>query len=156
MTVNIDAPEANALLLIRRAAPEVFAAFADPEVTTKFWFTHSTGPLEAGAKLQWRWEMYDLTIPVHVLTVEPDRSIELDWGAGADETRLRLTFEPHGDGHTVVRVNHRGFSGTPEEKLAKVIDSTGGFHLVLAALKAWLEHGVALGVVLDSHPPPAG
>ena len=40
---------AHAALLIRRARREVFEAFIHPAVTSKFWFTDSTGPLEAGA-----------------------------------------------------------------------------------------------------------
>jgi uncharacterized protein YndB with AHSA1/START domain len=32
-------------MLIRRPAAEVFEAFINPEVTTKFRFTDSTGPL---------------------------------------------------------------------------------------------------------------
>ena len=32
------------------------------------------------------------------------------------------------------------------------LDSMGGFSLVLAALKAWLEHGIALNLVADRNP----
>lgn len=32
------------------------------------------------------------------------------------------------------------------------LDSIGGFSLVLAALKAWLEHGIALDLVADRDP----
>jgi hypothetical protein len=31
----------------------------------------------------------------------------------------------------------------------KVVDSTGGFALVLAAAKAYLEHGIDLNIVAD-------
>ncbi|MEV1167923.1 hypothetical protein [Nonomuraea sp. NPDC049784] len=36
-------------MLIRRPPAEVFQAFADPDVTTRFWFTKSTGKLTPGA-----------------------------------------------------------------------------------------------------------
>ena len=45
-------------MLIRRPVADVFDAFVNPEVTTKFWFTRSTGRLEAGGQVQWEWEMY--------------------------------------------------------------------------------------------------
>ena len=40
---------ARAELLIRKPATQVFQAFVDPEVTTKFWFDKPTGPLTDGA-----------------------------------------------------------------------------------------------------------
>jgi hypothetical protein len=49
------------------------------------------------------------------------------------------------------------FSATRDagSAFARVADSTGGFTNVLCALKALLEHGVELNVVLD-HTPPEG
>ncbi len=42
--------------------------------------------------------------------------------------------------------------GTDDEKVARALDTSGGFHLVLAACKAWLEHGIELNVVADHDP----
>jgi hypothetical protein len=36
--------------------------------------------------------------------------------------------------------------------IAQAIDSKGGFTIVLAGLKAWLEHGIALNLVADQFP----
>lgn len=36
--------------------------------------------------------------------------------------------------------------------MKQAIDSTGGFSLVLAGAKAWLEQGLTLGLVGDRHP----
>src|SRR5262245_40098833 len=55
-------PIAKAEMLIRRPVAEVFQAFVDPAITTKFWFTRSSGPLEAAGRVQWEWEMYDLSL----------------------------------------------------------------------------------------------
>jgi uncharacterized protein YndB with AHSA1/START domain len=48
---------AKAQMLLRRPVADVFEAFVDPAVTTKFWFTRSSGKLEAGKEVQWDWEM---------------------------------------------------------------------------------------------------
>ncbi|MGN6546152.1 MAG: hypothetical protein ACTHK7_13945 [Aureliella sp.] len=45
-----------------------------------------------------------------------------------------------------------GFTGSPQEVTAQVIDSTGGFNLVLAAAKALLEHGIKLNLIRDRFP----
>jgi uncharacterized protein YndB with AHSA1/START domain len=44
-------------MLIRKPVAEVFEAFVNPDITTKFWFTKSSGRLEAGKQVQWEWEM---------------------------------------------------------------------------------------------------
>lgn len=36
--------------------------------------------------------------------------------------------------------------------MKQAIDSTGGFSLVLAGAKAWLEQGLTLGLIGDRHP----
>ena len=40
-------PVMNTGMLIRKPVADVFEAFIDPDVTTKFWFTKSSGRLEA-------------------------------------------------------------------------------------------------------------
>ena len=42
-------------MLIRRPVAEVFEAFINPDITTKFWFTKSSGRLEAGKQIRWDW-----------------------------------------------------------------------------------------------------
>jgi len=45
-------------MMIRKPVEEVFQAFTDPSLTTKFWFTRASGPLELGATVTWHWDMY--------------------------------------------------------------------------------------------------
>jgi uncharacterized protein YndB with AHSA1/START domain len=66
-------PVARTGMLIRRPVAEVFDAFVDPETITRFWFTRSSGRLEAGKQVQWDWEMYGISIQVSVKAVEPSR-----------------------------------------------------------------------------------
>jgi uncharacterized protein YndB with AHSA1/START domain len=140
-------------MLIRRPPADVFRAFADPSVTTKLWYTKSSGPMVAGAKLRWDWEMFGASANVVVKDVEQDRRIVFDWGGGEDTMRtVELRFVPHGE-HTYVNVVETGYRGTAEEQAAQAIDSIAGFALVLAAAKAWLEHGIVLTVVADHVVP---
>ena len=62
------------------------------------------------------------------------------------------TFEPRGDDATLVRIATRGFRGDGGELLAQAVDAKGGYTMVLAGLKAWLEHGIELGLVHDQFP----
>lgn len=144
----MSAPEASAGMLIRRPAAEVFEAFVDPAVTTLFWFSKGSGRLEPGAVVRWDWEMYGVGTEVRVKALEPRRRILIDWDLD-DPTEVEWTFEPRGD-HTFVTVTNRGFHGA--DPVAEALDSTGGFALVLAGAKIWLEHGIEPRLVLDRHP----
>lgn len=146
----MTAPVASAGMLIRRPVAEVFRAFADPSVTTRFWFTDSTGALEAGAVVDWTWAMYGASTEVVVKAVEPDRRILIDWDTRAAPTEVEWLFEARGD-HTWVTVENRGFPDDADG-VAKALDSTGGFALVLAGAKIWLEHGIEPRFVVDRHP----
>ncbi len=144
----MSAPEAVAGMLIRRPAAEVFEAFADPAVTSRFWFSKGSGRLEPDAVVRWGWEMYGVGSDVRVKAIEPGRRILIDWDLD-DPTEVEWLFEPRGD-HTWVTVTNRGFHG--EDPVAEALDSTGGFALVLAGAKIWLEHGIEPRFVLDRHP----
>ena len=147
-----QAPVAKAEMLIRRPVAEVFEAFVNPAVTSQFWFTKGSGRLEAGKEVQWDWEMYDLSIKVNVKAVEPNKRILIEWpGYGAPNT-VEWVFSPRGEKATFVSITNAGFTGDGDALVKQAIDSTEGFALVLAGLKALLEHGVALNLVGDRHP----
>jgi uncharacterized protein YndB with AHSA1/START domain len=143
-------PVAKAGMLIRRPLAEVFEAFADPAVTARFWFSKGSGRLAPDARVRWEWEMYGAGSDVVVRAVEPGRRILVDWGEPA--TEVEWTFEARGDDRTWVAVENRGFHGDSEARAARALDSAGGFALVLAGCKIWLEHGIEPGFVLDRHP----
>jgi len=139
-------------MLIRKPAGEVFQAFVDPSVTTKFWFTKSSGRLETGQQVQWDWEMYGISIPVTAKVVEPNRRLVIEWPGYGGLTTVEWTFASQPDGTTFVEITETGFTGTGDELVKQVTDSTQGFSLVLAGLKALLEHGVRLNLVADRYP----
>jgi uncharacterized protein YndB with AHSA1/START domain len=65
---------------------------------------------------------------------------------------VEWTFAPQDDGTTFVRITEAGFTGDGDELVKQVTDSTQGFSLVLAGLKALLEHDVRLNLVADRYP----
>ena len=50
-------PTVETQMLIRNPISIVFQSFIDPAITTKFWFTKSSGQLEVGKTVTWEWEM---------------------------------------------------------------------------------------------------
>jgi uncharacterized protein YndB with AHSA1/START domain len=144
-------PTVHVGMVVRRPPTEVFAAFADPAITTRFWFTRSTGRVEHGARLHWVWDQHGVSTDVTVRDVEPGRRIVFDWDDENPRT-VELLFTPHGDTATHVVVTESGLRGSGDEVAAAAADSIGGFTMVLCAAKALLEHGVVLTVV-DDHLP---
>ncbi len=145
-------PVAKTGMLIRRPVADVFEAFIDPEITTKFWFTQSSGSLETGKQVQWNWEMYDVSVVVTVKTVEPNKRIVFEWLGYSNLTTVEFIFSSQTDSTTFVSVSESGFSGDASDLLKQVAESTEGFTLVLAGLKALLEHNIQLNLVSDRYP----
>ena len=147
-----EIPVVRTGMLIRKPVAEVFEAFINPETTTKFWFTKSSGKLEEGKQVQWAWEMYEISIPVTVKVVEPNKRILIEWpGYGAPNT-VEWTFAAQEDGTTFVRITNSGLTGSGDELVKQATDSMQGFTIVLAGLKALLEHNVTLNLVADRFP----
>ena len=148
--MNQNAIKANVGMLIRKPVAEVFEAFINPEITTKFWFTKSSGRLEAGKQIQWDWEMYNHSERISVKAIEQNKRILIEWSS--PPTTMEWIFTPRADNTTFVSITNYGFSGDGDEVVKQALDSTGGFTILLAGLKAFLEHGIILNLILDRFP----
>jgi uncharacterized protein YndB with AHSA1/START domain len=145
-----NAPIVKTQMLIRKPVEDVFDAFVDPAITTKIWFTKSTGRLEAGKRVRWDWEMYGVSAEVQVKAIEPNRRILIEWNDPPLPVEWRFTSRP--DGTTLVSISNWGFRGTDDEVVKQALDSMGGFSFLLAGLKALLEQNVVLNLVADHYP----
>lgn len=151
--MNIDNTSyAEAAMLIRKPISEVFEAFINPEITTKFWFSKSSGKLEEGKSIDWVWEMYgNHAVTVKVLSILANESIVIQWGD--DEKAIAdWEFQDLGESKTFVTITYNGIQGSTDEMCAQIRDVTEGFTLVLAGLKAYLEHNIQLNLVADRFP----
>jgi uncharacterized protein YndB with AHSA1/START domain len=149
-------PVANAAMLIRKPVAEVFEAFVNPDITSKFWFTKGSDRLEAGKQVTWDWEMYGFSIEVDVKAIEQNARILIEWPGQRGPTTVEWIFTPRPDGTTSVDVTNRGFQGNEDQMIQEALDSTGGFTWVLAGAKAFLEHGIQLNLVRDRFPDGLG
>ncbi|RJX37573.1 polyketide cyclase [Paenibacillus pinisoli] len=150
MTIAHEFPVVKAEMLIRRPAYEVFEAFVNPEATTKFWFTKSSGRLEKASHVKWDWEMYGVSDIVKVKELRKNEYLLLEWSS--DHTITEVTFTTRDEDGTFVTISHSGFAGAGDEIVLQAIDSMGGYTMVLCGLKAYLEHGILLNLVADKAP----
>jgi uncharacterized protein YndB with AHSA1/START domain len=156
-------PVVKLQMLFRVPVEQAFEAFVDPEMTTRFWFTHSSGPLEVGREVVWEWRMYGVSTRVYVLELVKNRRIVMDWGDEGKRSTVEWNFQSRPDGFTSVEISNFGFIGTADEVVREAIDSSSGFSLVLANAKSLLEYGIDLNLIRDrsadahvstTDPPP--
>jgi uncharacterized protein YndB with AHSA1/START domain len=143
--------EAKTEMLIRKPVAQVFEAFIDPEITSKFWFTRGSGRLEVGKEIQWKWEMYGASAQVKVKEIEPNKRILIEW-SGYGKTTVEWIFTVRPDNTTFVSITNAGFTGDAVEVANNAVSSTEGFTFVLAGLKAYLEHNILLNLIADRFP----
>ncbi len=145
---------------IARPVHEVFEAVADPDRLSNYFTTGGAkGRLETGATVMWDFADFPGAFPVQVIEVEPDRKIILEWKANEGEppnleggemtgsnynTTVTMTFTPlDNDTRTMVEIEEKGWRET-EGALKASYGNCQGWAQMLAALKAWIEHGINL------------
>ena len=149
-TNNLKYSEAQ--MQIRKPISEVFQAFIDPEITKHFWFTNGSDKLEVGKPVTWTWKMYNFSTKVIATEILTDKKISINWFTADSPTTVDFEFKPLSDGTTFVTIKHYGFDKTGDELIETLKDSTGGFTIVLAGLKAFLEHNINLNLIADKFP----
>jgi uncharacterized protein YndB with AHSA1/START domain len=140
------APTATVTTLIRRQSADVFSAFVDPALITRFWLSRTCGQLEAGRTLHWEFMVKGASVETHVLKLEPSRRILIRW---SDDTTVQWTFDEDSEGNTLVRIENANFRGTLEERVEAALEATQGFTIVLCDLKTLLESGKSMNLVRD-------
>ncbi len=152
-------PVVTSEMLIRKPVSVVFEAMVNPAITSRFWFTKSSGRVEAGKTLEWEWGQFGVKDTVDILDVKPNEFISLQWVLGESTSTVEMVFEPKTDNTTIVRVTEKGFwKQAPEdtenlkETISLMLGQKGGWTLVLASMKAWLEHELDLNLIADHKP----
>ncbi len=137
-------------MMVRRNVSEVFQAFIDPEVTTKFWFDRSSGKLVQGNSVRWYWDMYGAQADIHVQEIIADKKISITWDDPPVQVDFHFTALSRST--SLVQIKNYGFRQKGAELIKAINDNTGGFTTVLDGLKAYLEHGIMLNLVRDKFP----
>lgn len=135
---------------IARPRAEVYEAVADPEQLSRYFTTGGAhGRLEVGAEVSWDFHDFPGAFPVTVVEAIPPRRIAIRWAAAeaAGEDGMTTTtfeFEPlDDDTRTLVTIAES--SWRPDAGGAKAaFGNCEGWTGMLAAMKAWLEHGINL------------
>ncbi len=132
--------ESNATLQIQKPVEEVFEGIVNPQKMTKYFISESSGRLETGKDVIWKFPEFEDKFPVKEIKIETNRSISFVWDP---ETVVKITLEKLPDNSTIVRVNENG-KELNEDNLKWALDNSGGWANFLACMKAYLEYGIQL------------
>jgi uncharacterized protein YndB with AHSA1/START domain len=132
--------ESNATLQIQKPINEVFEGIVNPEKMTKYFISESSGRLETGKEVIWKFPEFPDKFLIKNIKIETNRSISFIWDP---ETVVTIILETLPDNSTLVRVNENGKELT-ENNIKWVLENTEGWANFLACIKAFLEYGIQL------------
>lgn len=135
MTLNSEAT-----LQIQKPIEQVFDGIVNPKKITKYFISESSGWLETGGEVIWKFPEFPDQFPITNIRIETNRSISFVWDP---ETVVNIVLEPFSNDSTIVKVTENG-KELNEENLAWLISNTGGWANFLACMKAYLEYGIEL------------
>ena len=84
--------------------------------------------------------------------IEPNKRVTIEWPGYTGPTTVEWTFQALPDSTTFVRVAESGWTGEGDKLVRYVANSTQGFTLMLAGMKALLEHNIRLNLTTDRYP----
>jgi uncharacterized protein YndB with AHSA1/START domain len=135
---------------VSRPCRDVYEAIADPDQLSRYFTTGGArGRLEPGADVSWDFADFPGRFPVTVVEAAPPRRIVIRWegtDTADDSAATIITFELEpldDDARTLVTITESSWAPTlagAKNAFANCEGWTG----MLAALKAWVEHGINL------------
>lgn len=137
-----DELEINAALQIQRPAAEVFDAIVDPEKMKNYFISESTGRMEEGNELTWKFPEFDAEVPVRINQVKRGQFISFSWDTNF-ELLVEMDLKSMPDDSTVVSIVEKS-KPIDDAGIKWLQGNTEGWANFLACLKAYLEYNINL------------
>lgn len=128
---------------IQKPIHEVFEAIVNPEKMTNYFISESTGKMEEGKNLIWKFPEFDFECPVRVGKIKKDQYISYYWENSGKELLVEITLAESLNGSTLVSISEKEMKNN-EEGLKWLSGNSFGWSNFLACLKAYLEYGINL------------
>jgi uncharacterized protein YndB with AHSA1/START domain len=129
---------AKAAIQIKKPIEVVFEAIVNPEKMTNYFIHESSGRLETGKEVIWKFNEFPESFPVNDINIEAFYSIKFVWDL---ETVVTISLATANENETVVKVSETG-----KKDVDWALQNTEGWANFLACLKAYIEHGINLRI----------
>lgn len=129
---------------INKPREEVFEAIVDPVKMSNYFISRSSGKMEEGKSLEWKFPEFEETVPITVKDIKPKEYISFEWeGAKGKKLLVEINLLEVQDRETVVKITE-GKMEADEAGITWYGGNTEGWANFLACLKAFMEHGINL------------
>jgi uncharacterized protein YndB with AHSA1/START domain len=135
--------EIKAALQILKPVNEVFEAIVDPAKMSNYFISKSSGRMEEGKQIIWRFPEFDMDVPVSVDKIQKDKYISYYWDSDGIKLLVEMTLTPGKGKSTIVTVTEKS-RNNDEDGIKWLKGNTEGWANFLACLKAYLEYGINL------------
>jgi uncharacterized protein YndB with AHSA1/START domain len=135
--------EIKAALQMLKPVNEVFEAIIDPVKMSNYFISKSSGRMEEGKKIMWRFPEFDMEFPVRVGKIEKDKYISFYWDVDGIELLTEMTLTQRANNSTLVSITEKSREND-EAGIKWLMGNTEGWANFLACLKAYLEYGINL------------
>lgn len=136
--------EIKTALQISEAQKTVFDAIVDPWNMSHYFISESSGKMEEGKTINWKFPEFEEAFPVTILKVKPNELISFEWdGAKGQKLKVEIQLEKMEGPSTLVRITE-GEMDFDEAGINWLKQNTEGWANFLACLKAYVEYGINL------------
>jgi uncharacterized protein YndB with AHSA1/START domain len=134
----------NAALQINKPVNEVFNAIIDAKKMSGYFISTSSGDMEEGKQITWKFPEFDMSFPVRVESVELNKYISFFWNDfDGRELMVEITLSDRPANSTLVSITEKSREND-ESGIKWLKGNTEGWANFLACLKAFLEFGINL------------
>ncbi|MCF6129411.1 SRPBCC domain-containing protein [Flavobacterium sp. AS60] len=137
-----DVLEINVAMQISKPINEVFEAIVNPEKMCHYFISQSTGRMEEGKELIWKFPEFDIEVPVKIVKAEPNL-ISYYWENSGENLLVEIKLSTVDNNFTLVKISEKSMENN-EAGLKWLSGNSFGWSNFLACLKAYLEFGINL------------
>lgn len=135
--------EIKVAMQIQKPIHEVFEAIINPDKMSNYFISHSTGKMESGKKLIWKFPEFDFECLVQVDKVETNSFISYYWETNGQQLLVEIKLESKEEDSTLVSISEKSMD-IDENGLKWLSGNSFGWSNFLSCLKAYLEYGINL------------
>lgn len=131
-------------LQIARSQAEVYHAIIDPKQMSHYFISESSGPLEEGSSITWKFPEFDESFQIEVTQLIPHKLIQFEWpGDESQILQVEMKLDLINKDATLLQISE-GDMKNDDQGLLWLSRNTAGWAHFLACLKAYLEFGINL------------
>ena len=135
--------EVNVKDRILKPVKDVFVAIVDPTKMSHYFTSRGSGPMKAGATVEWEFADVGAKLSVDVREIDENRKVTFDWTASGVKARVTIDLKEGDSATTIVTINEAGWP-MDEEGVKRALGQTAGWTDFLCCMKAYLQHGINL------------